>query len=383
MMYSALFKKKAVSGGSKTIIFPFIGSTIGGSHLSAFTLAEAVQARSDHRCLIVAAEGTPIANEALNRDLPVQFTSELVSKRHRHWLWYDVSESPRRLNFLRSFSAGSIVHCNDIGALQSWGPAAKIAGHHVLYHSRSLHKNILFNNLLFRLTRRIVCISDVTRRQFDRYPSGQIYQITNPIYVNAEIDRKAARDALLEEFGFPNDAKLVGFVGNFWKRKRARYFLEVAKILSEREPCCRFVLFGRDGEETATEIEAAAESLGLGPVTRFAGFRLPAEENLAALDLVLFPAVSEPFGRALIEAMILGTPFVATDDAGHSEIVGRFGGGLLAARDAYPAEFAEIALAALLTPELASLSTCERSSLAEEVSPRGHAGHMLKIYESL
>ena len=42
---------------------------------------------------------------------------------------------------------------------------------------------------------------------------------------------------------------------------------------------------------------------------------------MRALDVLLLPSWEEPFGRALIEAMALGVPVVATNVGGPPEIV--------------------------------------------------------------
>ena len=59
----------------------------------------------------------------------------------------------------------------------------------------------------------------------------------------------------------------------------------------------------------------------------------------------------EPFGRALVEAIILGTPVVATRGAGHSEIIGAWGGGVLANETDTPAEAATLCLEVLAEPD--------------------------------
>ena len=64
-----------------------------------------------------------------------------------------------------------------------------------------------------------------------------------------------------------------------------------------------------------------AEELGIAERIRLMGFRSPVETWIRAVDILLVPAVREPFGRTLIEAMFLGTPVVATNHGGNSEAI--------------------------------------------------------------
>ena len=63
------------------------------------------------------------------------------------------------------------------------------------------------------------------------------------------------------------------------------------------------------------------------------GFRYPPESWMAASDLLLVTAVDEPFGRTLIEAMLLGTPVIAADSGGNPEAIEDGRTGFLVAPD--------------------------------------------------
>jgi glycosyltransferase involved in cell wall biosynthesis len=51
------------------------------------------------------------------------------------------------------------------------------------------------------------------------------------------------------------------------------------------------------------------------------GFRYPPETWMAACDVLLVTAVDEPFGRTLIEAMLVGTPVIAAASGGNPEAI--------------------------------------------------------------
>jgi hypothetical protein len=83
---------------------------------------------------------------------------------------------------------------------------------------------------------------------------------------------------------------------------------------------CHFVVFGHSGDWTEYDLIRMAQDLEIADQVTFAGIHLPGERNIAALDLLIATSVREPFDRTLVEAAIIGTPYVATDDAGYREI---------------------------------------------------------------
>src|SRR3546814_9556362 len=67
-------------------------------------------------------------------------------------------------------------------------------------------------------------------------------------------------------------------------------------------------------------LERAAR-LGIADRIRLMGFRHPSAPWMAACDALLVTAVEEPFGRTLIEAMLLRTRVVAANSGGNPEAI--------------------------------------------------------------
>src|SRR3546814_9209528 len=70
---------------------------------------------------------------------------------------------------------------------------------------------------------------------------------------------------------------------------------------------------------------------------------------MAACDALLVTAVDEPFGRTLIEAMLLETPVIAANSGGNPEAIEDGENGLIVPPDD-PESFADAALALIDDP---------------------------------
>ncbi len=363
------------------VIFPFLGSQMGGSHISAFTLGSCLMSEFGVRCVVLAAAGSLIAQEAAKLGFEVAPTGERPARRHNPL--YDLGRLPSRMRRLRCYGRRVIVHCNDIEALQSWGTVAKLLGMSVVYHHRALNRMVLPNKLLVTMADAVICISDRCRRGVAFLPDQTCYTLLNSFSLATHIDGKAARDALVAHRGYNADTVLIGFIANFWSRKRPLFFLDVCRSISQRNDRARFVLFGRDGDYTQSQLSAYAQELGIEDRTVFAGFRLPAEANVAMLDLLVAPALNEPFGRTLVEALLLGVPYVATADGGHVEIAARWDGGELVDSQATAEQFADALVSALDRREAIALPSERRTQVGIELSPRSQAEKVLTIYRRI
>jgi glycosyltransferase involved in cell wall biosynthesis len=130
-------------------------------------------------------------------------------------------------------------------------------------------------------------------------------------------ERTATARALL---GLPSDASVVVTVGRQEYQKGHRHLVDAFATVAESRPEAVLVIAGREGHASAALADQIAR-LGLRDRVRLLGHRSDVAEVLAAADVFAFPSVYEGLGGALIEALALGLPVVASDLPALREVV--------------------------------------------------------------
>jgi hypothetical protein len=128
--------------------------------------------------------------------------------------------------------------------------------------------------------------------------------------------RRRARAAL----GLDDGAELALAVGRHEFAKGLPDLVEAAAALAPRRPRLTVLVAGRPGALTG-ELERRIAAAGLDGRVRLLGHRDDLPELLAAADLFVFPSLYEGMPGALIEAMALGLPAVASDLPAVREVV--------------------------------------------------------------
>ena len=103
-------------------------------------------------------------------------------------------------------------------------------------------------------------------------------------------------------------------------QKGQEHLLRAVAKLPAKYSNLRVVVAGRPGHATPL-LERLQRELSLKDRCRFLGHRADVPEILAAADLFVFPSLYEGLGGALIEAMALGLPIVASDIPALREVV--------------------------------------------------------------
>jgi glycosyltransferase involved in cell wall biosynthesis len=129
------------------------------------------------------------------------------------------------------------------------------------------------------------------------------------------------------KLGIPPSALTVGVTASLQERKGHRYLLEALKqVEGEMGPI--WAIFAGEGPEQAN-LEALTCELGMTERVKILGFRKNVREVVSAFDVFCLPSRKEGLSIAVMEAMALQRPVVATDIAGMDEIVHNEKTGLL------------------------------------------------------
>lgn len=173
------------------------------------------------------------------------------------------------------------------------------------------------------------------------------------IYNGVDLERYAYQEAcctLPEEYGFPEGAPLVGVVARLEPEKGHATLLDAWPAVLDVVPDARLLVIGEGSQRPA--LEEQAERLGLlgancgpddcvgtrrarpGAKVLFTGLRDDVPAVTAALDVAVLPSYREAQGLAILEAMALRRPVVATAVGGVPEMIEHERTGLLVpARD--------------------------------------------------
>ena len=121
----------------------------------------------------------------------------------------------------------------------------------------------------------------------------------DPIAVRAELD-------------IPPDAFVIGHVGRFFEQKNHVFLVDIAAEVARREPKMFLLLVG--GGSLWSAIEQKVNQAGLADRVVFAGVRPDVPRLMVgAMDVFLFPSLSEGLGIVLIEAQSAGLPCIVSD----------------------------------------------------------------------
>jgi glycosyltransferase involved in cell wall biosynthesis len=114
-----------------------------------------------------------------------------------------------------------------------------------------------------------------------------------------------------QKFGLADSDEVVVNVGRQEYQKGQRYLLEAMEAVLRSRPRARLLIAGHPGRQSAV-LGAIVERSGLRGRVLLLGHRDDVPDLLASADLFAFPSLYEGAAGALLEAMALGLPIVAS-----------------------------------------------------------------------
>jgi len=257
--------------------------------------------------------------------IPVQITQ-------RAYNFVTVSLTPL-VNFIYFIIKHNIdlVHLNNSASMGwEWLLASKLLGKKCITHERGFMK---FSRVAIQRSRyfdKIICISDAVRKSLHMNGLKEnVVTIYNGIDLNEFTGRiKKNAESVRNEFGVYGATPLIGMVGNFREWKGQRIVVESLAIIKSKYPEIVCLLVGDVATTNAADIKYFQEikkeihARRLDKNVIITGYRGDVPDLMNACDIILHSSVEpEPFGRVVIEAMLLRKPVIATRHGGPEEII--------------------------------------------------------------
>ncbi len=255
---------------------------------------------------------------------------------------------PRLARRLSALSP-DIVHIHDSASHVVAGLAARLATNPKVVVTRRTElplRGAVLGTAKYRLwCDRVICISEAVRGRCLQagLHAGKLSVI--PDFVDCRWF-----DPMLANAIPPGSGAAITTVGRLTRTKGYRVLLQAMRRVLQAVPEARLFLCGSGEEEDTLRHETAA--LGLTPSVTFAGFVADVRATLARADIFVMPSVSEGLGVAVLEAMAMGRPVVASATGGLPEAVVDGETGLLVP-PGEPAALAEALVSLLRDPRRA------------------------------
>jgi glycosyltransferase involved in cell wall biosynthesis len=194
--------------------------------------------------------------------------------------------------------------------------------HGFISNDSSLKLYNLLDKLILRFCEKIIVVSseimnDLVRSRINK---SQIVVIQNAVqvpYGNKEFEehRNNKRQQLLID----RDTFVIGYVGRLSEEKGVRYLIEAASLLKRDIVSFKLIILG-DGPKR-NELESSTKMQEADDYIEFLGFQSDIEKWMPAMDVLVLPSLSEGTPMALLEAMSVGIPIIATAVGGVPGVV--------------------------------------------------------------
>lgn len=363
-----------------TIGFPFVGDTVGGSHVSSVMLMQELP-YFGFRPIALVHDAGPLTKylsskgvEFLQTGLPYLDPKKSGIKA----LVHSVSIAPQIATFVRRNNI-ALTHVNDGRMIGSWTFSTLLARRPVVVHARQPWSKSRLSYACFRVASGRIAISSYVHNSMPDKIGRKTTLIANPFQAMV-IDQTRAH-AFVSGSAERLRRPVIVFIGTLTERKRPSVFLAAAAEISEFMNV-EFVLLGRE-THILPDLKKQVTDLGLDDRVTFAGFCDDITNLIPHYDLLIAPAINEAHGRVLIEAMLGRVPVIAADSGGHREIIENRKTGLLVTPDD-PTAFSSAAKVLLEENKFRETLVDNAWSWASSTfSPRAHAGRVVGIYRNL
>lgn len=303
-----------------TILFVFAALPVGGAEQVLVTEVAGLDKTRYTPLVCVLSEKGPIGEMIEKMGIPV---IPLFRMKKNHFD-YGIIRDLKRIMVREKVS---IVHTHLYDGGKYGRLAARLAKVPVVIHTihnvyvKRRSKHHLINWSLSFFTDRIIAVSGAVKENVVRYDHirpEKIQVLYNGIDLS-QCDLALDRDGARSSLGIKPPEVVIGVIARLEEQKGHQVLLEALSLMPDLPANLKVLIVG-DGK-LRLSLEEETKKRGLSSRVVFLGTRKPIFPILKALDLFLLPSLWEGFSVALLEAMAMGVPVIATKVGGAEEVI--------------------------------------------------------------
>tara|TARA_B100000780_G_scaffold102373_1_gene71571 strand:+ start:26905 stop:28032 length:1128 start_codon:yes stop_codon:yes gene_type:complete len=316
------------------ILFPFVGDSVGGSHLSTLELYKILREHEYDVVVLLHESDGPLSK--LLKKSGVEYLEIKTA--------YLAGESPNIamilfgmifnispfVKFIKKNNI-DIVHGNDLRVNLTWSVAARIAKIKFIWHQRTILSDSKFWRCITLLCDHFIGISQaVINSAPNNINSVKRSLVYNAFDTDTRFDKSSSKNLINKRLPKYQNAIILGCVGRLVAYKNIDFVIRcIPEIISTSKVPIHLLVVGTGKGEYTSYLKNIVKDLNLQSNVSFTGFLGNPSEIISGLDILIASSSRDAFGRTIIEAMLQSTSVLVANKGGHLEIVKNEFDGLL------------------------------------------------------
>ena len=295
--------------GKINICFPFVGDSIGGSHLSTIEVIKNLNKAIFDITVVVHKKGILyeyLKKKGLNPN--ILKINNYVGKTKGFLInFLYIIKNVFKLTPYINKKEIDVVHLNDSSAGLSWIIPTKLSKAKLIWHQRVVFPKWKLYKALSIFSDKIICISNFVYNSLPDLIKNKSVKIMNPVSIKATKSKNIKNKKEMR----------ILFLANIIKSKRVDLFIETAKEISKSYENAKFYIVGSDKKKILKKNKFHNKKNNI----TYMGYAPNNKIWFNKCNLLLVTSENEGFNRTIVEGMLSQIPVLTVDSGAHKEII--------------------------------------------------------------
>ena len=303
------------------ICFPFVGDSIGGSHLSALELIKNIDNILFDPLIVLHRKGIfydYLKKKRINflflplKDFVGSKKGIFFNTKILFLNFFKIRFFIKKFNF-------QFIHSNDTRIHLNWVIATKLSKSKFLWHLRIKFPNWKLYKTFICFSDKIICISNYVYNTLSNSLKSKSTVIYNPILLKDKIEDKKEKKLISKFLKYKNKKKIL-FIANIIESKKIDIFIKSALEIYKKKDFI-FLIIGKDKHKIYKKIFLNLKNEKFKKNLFYLNYSYNIKFWLQKSDILLVPAIHEGHNRTIVESMLAKLPVIASNSGGHKETI--------------------------------------------------------------